>query len=342
MAKVKIQGHASGSGVFTITAPNSNTDRTITLPDASVTLGTDATKLPLAGGALTGAVTTNSTFDGRDVAADGVLATNALPKAGGTVTGNVIHNDNVKALFGTGSDLEIYHDGSDSIIRDAGTGALEIRSNELKIKNAAGNENAVYFAEDGAVNLYHNNAAKLVTTATGIDVTGAITVGGAALASPAITKVTQGFTSESRTVYSFNRDLYANNLNFVGQKQAISFTKASASTDLLIEWSMSVTQFRNCNVMAVYTGSSGSANNMKRFALNASVNFGDQSNTPLTFTGHAIWTGIGAGSKVFYWALGRKNDGNNSSYTINPNTTDHADITGQTSSHITVYEGDFS
>ena len=89
MAKVKITGHASGSGVFTITAPNSNTDRTITLPDASVTLGTDATKLPLAGGALTGAVTTNSAFDGRDVAADGVLATNALPKAGGTLTGNL-------------------------------------------------------------------------------------------------------------------------------------------------------------------------------------------------------------------------------------------------------------
>ena len=56
MAKVKIQGHASGTGVFTITAPNSNTDRTITLPDASVTLGTDATKLPLAGGTMTGAI----------------------------------------------------------------------------------------------------------------------------------------------------------------------------------------------------------------------------------------------------------------------------------------------
>ena len=56
MAKVKIQGHASGTGVFTVTAPNSNTDRTITLPDADVTLGTDATKLPLAGGTLTGDV----------------------------------------------------------------------------------------------------------------------------------------------------------------------------------------------------------------------------------------------------------------------------------------------
>ena len=45
--------------------------------------------LPLAGGALTGAVTTTSTFDGRDVAADGVTADAALPKAGGTMTGTI-------------------------------------------------------------------------------------------------------------------------------------------------------------------------------------------------------------------------------------------------------------
>ena len=39
MAKVKIQGNASGTGVLTVTAPNTNTDRTITLPDGDVTLG---------------------------------------------------------------------------------------------------------------------------------------------------------------------------------------------------------------------------------------------------------------------------------------------------------------
>ena len=38
MAKVKIQGHASGSGVLTVTAPNTSSDRTITLPDATGTL----------------------------------------------------------------------------------------------------------------------------------------------------------------------------------------------------------------------------------------------------------------------------------------------------------------
>ena len=38
MAKVKITGHASGSGVITVTAPNTSTDRTITLPDATGSL----------------------------------------------------------------------------------------------------------------------------------------------------------------------------------------------------------------------------------------------------------------------------------------------------------------
>ena len=61
-------------------------------------------KLNLSGGALTGAITTNSTFDGRDVAADGVLATNALPKAGGAMSGTITNfrstgiDDNSNAL----------------------------------------------------------------------------------------------------------------------------------------------------------------------------------------------------------------------------------------------------
>ena len=81
MAKVKIQGHASGTGVLTVTAPNTSTDRTITLPDATGTLLTsdgdgsnltgtaDATKLPLAGGTLTGNldVTMTSVGDGIDL-----------------------------------------------------------------------------------------------------------------------------------------------------------------------------------------------------------------------------------------------------------------------------------
>ena len=48
--------------------------------------------LQLSGGAMTGAITTNSTFDGRDVAADGATADAALPKAGGAMTGAITTN----------------------------------------------------------------------------------------------------------------------------------------------------------------------------------------------------------------------------------------------------------
>ena len=74
---------------------------------ARTNLGVDQSgvNLPKSGGAMTGAITTNSTFDGRDVAADGVLATNAMPKAGGAFTGAVTTNSTF--------------DGVDIAVRDA-------------------------------------------------------------------------------------------------------------------------------------------------------------------------------------------------------------------------------
>ena len=57
------------------------------------------------------------------------LAAAALPKAGGTMTGDTLHGDNVKAKFGAGNDLQIYHDGANSIIQDSGTGDLEVQAN---------------------------------------------------------------------------------------------------------------------------------------------------------------------------------------------------------------------
>jgi len=58
----------------------------------STTVTTANAALPKAGGALTGALTTNSTIDGRDVAADGVTADAALPRAGGAMTGAITTN----------------------------------------------------------------------------------------------------------------------------------------------------------------------------------------------------------------------------------------------------------
>lgn len=43
MSKVALSGNASGTGTFTIASPNSNTDRTLNLPDATGTILTTAT-----------------------------------------------------------------------------------------------------------------------------------------------------------------------------------------------------------------------------------------------------------------------------------------------------------
>ena len=107
----------------------------------------------------------------------GNLTIAAAPFAASSVSATELSmGDSEKIKLGAGNDLEIYHDGSDSFIKDAGTGALEIRTNELKVKNAAGDENGIIFAEDGAVTLYHDNSAKLATTSGGVTITGTLII----------------------------------------------------------------------------------------------------------------------------------------------------------------------
>ena len=89
-----------------------------------------------------------------------------------TGTDDILFPDNAKILMGAGSDLQIYHDGSNSIIHDNGTGNLQIQADNFKFMNAAGNENILFAAQDGTVRLFHNNVSILDTTAAGIEVTG--------------------------------------------------------------------------------------------------------------------------------------------------------------------------
>ena len=92
--------------------------------------------------------------------------------------------DSVKILFGTGNDLEIFHDGTDSVIKDAGAGSLEIRATDLKINNSANSKNMLKAVDGGTVELYHNGNKKAETTATGVTVTGGITSSGATIMTP--------------------------------------------------------------------------------------------------------------------------------------------------------------
>jgi hypothetical protein len=94
-------------------------------------------------------------------------------------SGDVIFNDNVKAIFGTGSDLQIYHDGSHSYITDPGTGNLKILSSQIDLLGGAdGAETMATFVDDGAVTIYYDNVAKLATTSAGVNITGDLSITG--------------------------------------------------------------------------------------------------------------------------------------------------------------------
>ena len=107
-----------------------------------------------------------------------------LPLTGGTMSGNTIHNDNVKSIYGTASDgLEIYHDGTDSIIADTGTGNLYIRGAASIRLQGINQSNFLIASQGGNLNLYYNNANKFNTSNTGVNITGEIALNDKALLS---------------------------------------------------------------------------------------------------------------------------------------------------------------
>ena len=86
---------------------------------------------------------------------------------------DVKFGDSDKLVFGAGDDLQIYHDGSNSYVQDAGTGLLVVKGSQVNV-NSSGDESMAAFVENGAAILYHNNAEKITTTAAGVDVTGTV------------------------------------------------------------------------------------------------------------------------------------------------------------------------
>ncbi len=85
--------------------------------------------------------------------------------------------DNGKLTLGAGEDLQLYHDGNNSIITDAGTGELFIRgTNAVNIQSAIGN-NYIKSTVNAGTKIYFNDAEKFETTSYGANITGTLTVG---------------------------------------------------------------------------------------------------------------------------------------------------------------------
>jgi len=159
------------------------------LSDGGVIQGGDTLIAVRSGGnvKVTYGGSTTANIDGGTI--DGTVIGGTTPAAGsfttGSFTGDVSFGDNDKALFGAGSDLQIYHSGATSFITENGTGDLRIgannlllRSDDIFVQSEDGTANAARFNATTGVTLYRAGSAKLDTTTTGIDVTGTATTDG--------------------------------------------------------------------------------------------------------------------------------------------------------------------
>ncbi len=132
--------------------------------------------LPKAGGAMTGAITTNSTFDGRDVAADGTKLDGIEASADVTDTANVV------ASLTAGSNITIAADGT---IASTASGGNETLQQTLAIGNTTTTDTKIQFRDTG---LYINSSAdgqldivadtEVQIAATTVDVNGVLDVSG--------------------------------------------------------------------------------------------------------------------------------------------------------------------
>ena len=162
----------SGSGASLTNLPAANI--TGTLPAISGANLTNLDASDLASGTVPTArlgsgTASSSTF----LRGDSTFAT--VTSVGGAT--GVDFNDNVKARFGTGNDLEIYHNASHSIIHDNGTGDLKIIGDDVIIQ-ADNDDTMAKFIEDGAVELYHNGTKKIETSSNGVTISGQAQIDG--------------------------------------------------------------------------------------------------------------------------------------------------------------------
>jgi len=262
---------------------------------------------------VTGNITVTGTVDGVDVAAfkasyDSLdLDGDYVNSTGDTMTGDlalsgadVTFGDSDKAIFGAGSDLQIYHDGSNSYINDAGTGSLLIQANGALDINKYTGENMARFFADGEVQLYFDSAIKLATQSGGVNITGTLTSDGVQSTDGDI-KVTTlnsfvGFNSQRAGVPSsggyqlgrLNFDAYSTGTTFVSGASIQSYSDGAA-------WTSSSTPA----YLTFRTTPSGSTSLKERIkvASNGDISFyEDTGTTPKFFwDASAESLGIGAG-----------------------------------------------
>jgi hypothetical protein len=206
---------------------------------------------------------------------------------------DITFTDSSKAIFGAGSDLQIYHDGAHSRLKETGTGAFYFDvSNSLFIRR---NDNSALMAsfETGTAKLYHENALKLATTSTGVDVTGTITSDGLTVdSSTALIQAEQeggiGATLVLKNTSNTNATGNGSRLKFVGGN--------NNGRSAYIETRSTGTFGRNPDTVFGSEGDGGGDVDHMRIASNGDISFYEDTGTTAKFFWDASAESLGIGT----------------------------------------------
>ena len=201
----------SAAPTFTGTSVFTNLDINGTVQaDGAVTVGVDDTGYDVK---FFGATAGKSLL--WDESADSLIVTGTTTLVGTTnldavdVDGNMTFGDNNIAIFGAGSDLQIYHDGDTSYISHNTTGTdlviqatspgddVIVRAADDLNFRVNGNENGIVVVGDGATSLYHANSQKIATSASGVSVTGTVTADDSSSADSTILTLANSYTTDA-------------------------------------------------------------------------------------------------------------------------------------------------
>lgn len=152
--------------------------RNVNVEGAFVSGVVTATTLNVTGGGANFAgVVTATSFSGN--VTGNITPTGLVVSGVSTFQSSSFWGDGDIAYFGDGQDLLIFHNSTDSIIRDNGTGDLYIEGgNRIRLTNPTGIETYGVFNQDGAVELYHDNVKKFETSGIGVSVFGGVSASG--------------------------------------------------------------------------------------------------------------------------------------------------------------------
>ena len=210
---------------------------------------------------LTGDVTGSTNFSSNS-ASISTTVSSSIMKASVAFTktsGDVIFNDNISALFGTGSDLKIFHDGSNSFVIDQGTGNLYLRSTSGDAYVQVGTtEVAIHAIQNGAVKLYYDNTEKLTTSTSGIAVLGDVIA--YRPATPSTGALYFGDTGTKYLYYDGTNFSFSGGSVYIGGVQAVT---NSGNWSIGAATFTSTSQNSQFNSIGVGTAASGTAGEIR-------------------------------------------------------------------------------